>query len=135
MNIPTLIVALITLLALVAHTLGGTKESLSLAPKTFQGNKNGDEVLYKNWIQSMCAFQMITVDLLLLTVVLLTMSLTDFIPFEKYLTLSLSVLFFLWGVAWLIQLAFLTKDKKSYLYLSQWAFWFACSGLLFVGSQ
>ncbi len=137
MNIPVLIAAMITLLALVAHTFVGTKESLSTSPRRIAGKDKLDNfgVVEKHWIQSMCAFQMITIDLLILSVVLFLISLTDIISFERTLTLSLSVLFLLWGVAWFIQLALLTKDKKNYLHLSQWAFWFICSGLLYVGAQ
>lgn len=137
MNIPVLIAAIITFLAFIAHTFFGTKESLSISPRKIADKSNLDNfnVLERHWIQSMCAFQMITIDLLILSVMLFLISLTDLISFEKTLTLTLSVWVLLWGVAWLIQLALLTKDKKNYLHLSQWVFCFICSGLLYYGAQ
>ena len=137
MNIPVLIVAIITVVAFLAHTFVGTRESLSVAPEKL-GDKNtldNFDVLEKNWIQSLCAFQMITVDLLLLTVLLFVIALTDYIPFERPLTMGLSVLYFLWGIAWFIQLSILTKDRKNYLLLAQWLLWFVSAGLLYWGAR
>jgi len=127
-NIPVLIVACISVLALIAHTFVGTKESASILPS------EEDEKLNRNWKQSMCAFQMLTIDLLLVTVVLFTISLTEIISFEYELTLFLSLVFFLWGVIWLVQLFWLKSEAKTYLHLSQWVFWFVCSGLLYWGA-
>jgi hypothetical protein len=78
---------------------------------------------------------MITIDLLMLTVVLFLISLTQIISFDKYLTLALSGLFFLWGVAWFIQLAILTQEKRNFIYLSHWIVWLVCSALLYIGAQ
>jgi hypothetical protein len=61
---------------------------------------------------------MVTVDLLLLSVVLFMIALTNLITFEKLLTFALSGLFLLWGLAWLLQLLLLTKNRKHYLLLS-----------------
>ena len=83
----------------------------------------------------MGAFQMVTVDLLLLSVVLFVIALTNLIAFEKPLTFVLSGLFLLWGLAWLLQRLLLTKNRKHYLLLSQWAFWLICAVLLYFGAQ
>ncbi len=128
MNIPVLIVACLSLLAVIAHIVGGTIESASIAPS------KTNEKLTRNWLQSMCAFQMLAIDLLLVTIVLFLISLTDFIAFEHELTLLLSLLFFLWGVVWLIQLFWLKSKVKTYLLLPQWIFWFICSALLYWGA-
>lgn len=140
MNIPVFIASIITLLAFIAHSFFGVKESLSLSPEAVSNKQNTNDqdthsTLKRHWLQSMCAFQMITIDLLMLTIVLFLISLTQIISFEKHLTLALSSLFFLWGVAWLIQLVVLTKEKRDFIYLSQWAFWLICSALLYVGAQ
>ncbi len=66
MNIPVLIVACISLLALVAHAFIGTKESASISPD------KSNEKLTQHWKQSMCAFQVVTIDLLLVTIILFT---------------------------------------------------------------
>jgi hypothetical protein len=128
MNIPVLITACISLLAFIAHTFVGTKETAALSPAV------ENEKLVIHWKQSMCAFQMLTIDLLLVTIALFTIALTDIISFESELILFLSLLFFLWGVVWLIQLVWLKTRAKTYLILAQWLFWFVCSGLLYWGA-
>lgn len=128
MNVQILIVASVSLLAVIAHTVGGTLETASISP-----DKN-DEKLTQNWKQSMCAFQMLAIDLLLVTIILFVISLTDIISFEYELTLFLSLLYFLWGVVWLVQLFWLKSKAKTYLLLPQWIFWFVCSGLLYWGA-
>ena len=137
MNIPVLIVAIITVTAFLAHTFVGTKESLSVSPEKLADKNSLDnfDVLEKNWIQSLCAFQMITVDFLILTVLLFVIALTDYISFERPLTMGLAVLYFLWGIAWVIQLSLLTKTRKNYLLLAQWLFWFVSAGLLYWGAR
>lgn len=136
MNIQVFIVACITALAFIAHLFSGTRESLSISPlKTgAEGNSHDLDSLNKNWIQSMCAFQMISVDLLILSGLLFVISLTDIVPFERVVILSLSVLYLLWGLAWLIQLLALKAKLKNYLHLGQWMFWLISSGLLCWGS-
>jgi hypothetical protein len=62
--------------------------------------------------------------------------LTDFMAFEKiFNTFIERSVFLVGGAAWLTQVKFLMNEKMNYLFLSQWGFWFACSGLLFVGGQ
>lgn len=128
MNIPVLIVACLTLFAVIAHVIGGTKETASIAPDTSQPS------LVRNWKQAMCAFQLVTIDLIAVTLTLFVLALTDWIAFASQLTLLLSLLYLLWGVIWLVQLAWLKSDGKTYLYLPHWLFFFVCAGLLFVGS-
>ncbi len=127
MNIPVLIVACVSLLAVVAHIFGGTAETASLSPD--KENKK----LVRSWKQSMCVFQMLAIDFLLVTVVLFLISLTNIIPFEYELTLFLSFVFFLWGIVWLIQLFWLKSNTQTYLILPQWILWFVCSALLYWG--
>jgi len=132
MNVPVLIAACISLLALVVHTFIGTKETAAIAP----GGEGGESQikLTLHWKQSMCAFQMLTIDLLLMTVALFTISLSDIISFEYELTLFLSLVFLLWGIAWLVQLFWLKAKAKTYGALAQWIFWFICSALLYWGA-
>jgi len=129
MNIPVLIVACITLLAFFAHLFGGTLETASIKPEGNEENK------LRSWKQVMCAFQMLAVDIGLVVVLLFIISLTEIIPFEREITLILSLLYFLWGIVWLVQLFWLKSNTKTYLILPQWLFWFLCSGLLFYGAQ
>jgi len=128
MNIAVLIVAVFTLLALIAHLFGGTRETASIKPSDEDINKD------RSWKQAMCAFQMLAVDLALVTGLLFLIAVTDLLPFEYELTLILSALYFLWGVSWLIQLFWLKADSKTYLILPQWVFWFAGAALLYYGA-
>lgn len=128
MNIPVLIVASFSLLAVIAHIFGGTKETASISPN------ESDINLTRSWKQAMCAFQMLAIDLIAVTIAMFTISLTEFIPFEYELTLFLSLLYFLWGVVWLIQLLWLKSSAKTFMYLPQWIFWFVGSGLLYIGA-
>jgi len=129
MNMPVLIVAIVSLLAVVAHVFGGTRETASLSP-----DKENIK-LVRSWKQSMCAFQMLAIDLLLVSVLLFFISLTDIIQFEYEITLFLSFLFFLWGVVWLIQLYWLKSNSKTYIVLPQWILWLVCSALLYWGAN
>lgn len=128
MNLPVLIAASITSLAFFAHTFVGTKEALQTRPP------NTAALIQQYWKQSMAAFQLVTVDLLLLSLLLWLIALTDWIPAKSTLTLFLSGWFLLWGLAWLGQLLFLSKNKKDYLLLSQWLFWLVNAALLYWGA-
>lgn len=128
MNVPVLIVACITLLALVAHVFVGTKETATVAPAS------QDEQLTANWVQAMCAFQMLTVDLLVVAVALFAVVFFDLGQLERPVVLLLSLLFFLWGLVWVIQLQWLNRPAASLLRLPHWMIWFLCSGLLYYGS-
>jgi uncharacterized protein YhhL (DUF1145 family) len=128
MNIPIFIVAVISTLAVFGHVFGGTRDTASIAPT------KEDKKLTRNWKQAMGAFQMLAVDLLLVTIALFVIALTDVIPFEHELTLFLSLLYFLWGLVWLIQMLWLKSEIKTYLNLPHWVLWFVCSGLLYYGA-
>jgi len=128
MNIPVLVVACVMLLAFIAHLLGGTKETASIFP----GDENDKLIL--NWKQAMCAFQMLSIDLLVVMVVLFIIALTDMISFEYELTKILSLIFLLWGIVWLVQLFWLKSKRTTYLFLPQWIIWFICSALLYWGA-
>jgi len=134
MNIPVLIAACISLIGLLAHLFVGTKETATLNPKEIDKETINSDKRSINWKQAMCAFQLVTVDLLAVTVVLFIVSLTDIIPFEYEVTLFIASLLLLWGFAWLVQLLVLKTKVKSYAALPQWAFFFSCSGLLFWGA-
>lgn len=128
MNIPVLIVAIIMLIAVVAHLFGGTKETAAIKPG------GADKKLTAQWVQAMCAFQMLTVDLLAVMIGLFAIFFYDFGSIEQSITLLLSLLFFLWGVAWVVQMLWLKKSGVTLLRLPHWVIWFLCSGLLYFGA-
>lgn len=128
MNIWVFVVACTVLIALVAHVFVGTKETATIDPKST------DKTLTANWVQAMCAFQMLSVDLLVVAGALLAIALFDFGPMERPAILLLSLLFFLWGLVWIVQMRWLNKPGLHLLRLPQWLIWFVCSGLLYLGS-
>lgn len=128
MNIPVLIVAVITALAVVAHVIGGTRETASLAPDP-QDSKTS-----ANWVQAMCAFQMLSVDLAVVTGLLFTIALSDVLPSERLWSLGLSLLFLAWGVAWVVQMLAVQRQGVRLLRLPHFLVWFVCAGLLYVGA-
>lgn len=127
MNIPVLIVASITLIAFVAHVFGGTRETAAIAPKN-------DEKLTIFWVQAMCAFQMLSVDLLALAALLFAILFWNLGPGEELILRLLSVLYFLWGVVWVAQVYWLQKPNATLLRLPHWMIWFLCAGLLYFGN-
>jgi hypothetical protein len=136
-NYPILAAGVITFLAFIAHTFVGNKEALSTAPGRLGNSTDGSgfETVERNWVQSMCAFQLVTVDLLVLSVLLFALGATDYINPERQVALALVVFYVLWGTAWVIQLVVLKRQGKDFLILSQWLFWFVCAVLIYWGAQ
>ncbi len=129
-------VAAITALAFFAHVFGGIPQSLSTEPAKHAGKAQvaGLELPQRHWVQLMCAFQLVTIDLLALSVLLFLLAFTDVFNQKQLLGFSLSALYFLWGCAWLAQLLALKRPAKDYLLLGQWIFWFGCSAVIYWGS-
>lgn len=127
MNIPVLIVAIITLGAFIAHVLGGTRETAAIDPKD-------DEKLVVFWVQAMCAFQMLSVDLLAISLLLFAIVFWDLGPGETLILQLASGLYFLWAVVWIAQVQWLKRAPATLLRLPHWIIWLLCSGLLFFGS-
>lgn len=137
MNIPILITACITLLTFLAHLIVGSMETAQLQPKrltTVETISNYDTV-ERHWMQSMCAFQIVSVDLLVVAILLFAIALTDWVPLERIITQGLAVLFLLWAFSWLASLLWYKRPPRDYLLLSQWAFFLLCAGLLFWGAR
>ncbi len=137
MNYQIAIAGGITLIAFFAHSFIGIREALSTAPSKLTAKENvaNFEVVERNWVQSICAFQMVTIDLLALSVLLFLLAFTDTLGSKKLLALGLAAFYFLWGSAWLIQLLFFKRRAKEFLLLGQWLFWFVCAGLIYWGGQ
>ncbi len=136
MNYPLTIVACLTLLAFFAHIFGGLRESLSIAPAKLAEKKtlHNFESLDRNWVQSICAFQLVSIDLLALSCLLFILSFTDIFIQKQLMAFCLAGFYFFWGVAWIVQLIALKRSAKDYLYLGHWVFWFGCSALIYWGA-
>ena len=137
MNYQLATVGGLTVLILFAHVFGGIRELLSVEPAKLADKKKlaNFETLDRNWVLSLCAFQLVTVDLLVLSTLLFVLAFTDIIEAKKWVALALAAYYALWGVAWLVQLLALKRRAKDYLPLGQWFFWFVCAGLIFWGAQ
>lgn len=128
MNALVLVVACISSIAAIAHVFGGSKETAQIAPLS------ENEKLRTHWMQAMCAFQMLSVDLIILSVALFTIVFADLGPHEGKFILMLSLLFFLWGTVWVVQLLWLRVRPSALFRLPHWLVWFLCSGLLYIAA-
>lgn len=136
MNYPVTISGAIVLFAFFAHTFIGSREALSTRPRGLSAESGVDVmVVERNWVQSLCAFQLVTIDLFVLSVLLLVLGTTDLLPARREIAVIASGFFTLWGTAWLVQLIVLRCSLKDYLKLGQWGIWFVCAGLLLWGAQ
>lgn len=137
MNYPFAIAGVLTLMAFFAHALVGTKETLAIAPSRLKdkGGISKIESIERNWIQASCVFQMVSVDLLVLSGLLFFMAFTDILGSEKIIGFALGTFYLTWGSAWLLQLMFLKRGAKDFLLLGQWIFMFVCAGLIYWGAQ
>lgn len=128
MNIPVLIVAIVMTFAILGHVIIGTRETATLEPKAARGK------LMANWVQTMCAFQMLTLDLIVVTAVLYVIALRDVLPAEPQITLGLAAYFALHGLLWLGQVLWFARPGATILTLPHWAVWLALAVLLWVGA-
>lgn len=127
MNIPVLIVGCIMALAFVAHVFGGTRETARIAPDPAAPN------LTRHWVQAMGAFQLLSVDLLAVALLLFGVALWDMGPAEDLIMKGLIALFCLWGAVWFVQVQWLKRSGAGIFQLPHWVIWFGCAGLLFLG--
>jgi hypothetical protein len=137
MNYPIAAACFLTLLAFIAHMTGGLRESLSIEPSKITGDSTSLanlKTLDRNWAQLMCAFQLVSVDLLALSFTLYLLAFTDVLSPAKPIAWGLAVVYLLWGLSWLVQLLALKRKPVDFLFLGHWSFWFLCSGLVYWGS-
>ena len=115
---------------------GGIPQLLKAEPaKLGVEDKAGNlETPQRHWVQLMCAFQLVTVDLLAVSALLFLVALTDVFVQKQLIGFSLSALYFLWGCSWVVQLFALKRPAKDSLLLGQWIFWFGCSAVIYWGS-
>ena len=120
-----MIVASVCLLAFIAHVLGGSRETAAIKPS------DDDAKLTTHWVQAMCAFQMLSVDLLAVSLLLFAIAFYEMGPYESTMLLALSLLFFFWGLVWIIQIVWLKRGSHYLLRLPHWLVWFICAGILY----
>ncbi len=127
MNIPVLIVACVTLLAVVAHVIGGTRETATLAPPAEDTKRT------PHWVQAMCAFQMLAIDMLAVSLALFAIALWDMGPHEPKFIFGFGLLYLAWAAVWVIQLRWLNRTAAPLLRLPHWIVWLVCAALLLIG--
>ncbi len=129
MNIPVLIVAVVMTFATLGHVAIGTKETATLEPKGASGKPMA------NWVQTMCAFQMLTLDLVVLTGLLFVIALWDVLPAEPQITLGIAAYFALQGLLWMGQVVWFARPGATLLSLPHWLVWLVLAGLLWLGAS
>ena len=136
MNYPIALAGAIVFLAFLAHVFIGNREAFSTRPKSaLADDAKAAEIIDRHWVQSLCAFQLVSIDLFVMAVFLLLLGITDVLSPRRELALAASGFFALWGAIWLGQLLVLRRRIGDYLMLGQWACWFVCAGLLWWGAR
>ncbi|MEM6303540.1 MAG: hypothetical protein AAF744_02410 [Pseudomonadota bacterium] len=128
MNIPILIVAAVMSVAILGHVFIGTRETATLEPRAASGKPMA------NWVQTMCAFQMLTIDLIVLTAALYWLALGEPGALARPLTLAIAGYFALQGLLWLGHILWFSRPGASLLTLPHWAVWLGCAALLWWGA-
>jgi len=138
MNYPIAISFGLVCLATLAHLLGGIRESLSVRP-TVNGRESSDKAAFyrieRSWVQLMCAFQLVSIDLIAVAIVLYLLAFTNYFLQAQQIAFGMAAVFAAWGIVWFVQLVSLKRTKTDYLILGQWFLWFICSGLLLLGAK
>ncbi|WP_256619254.1 hypothetical protein [Rothia dentocariosa] len=90
--------------------------------------------LSRHWTQAMCAFQLVSIDLLLITIVTFLLAFTDLLPAKREIGLFIAAYLGAWGFVWLVQLAAVKVERRTYYMLGQWMLFFLCAALMVWGS-
>ncbi len=156
MNPFFLAAAVLMTLAVFAHMAAGTRETLSLRPAEksdrhdgiSQGNKNDHaarqgissqdddtERAQRNWTQALCAFQLVSVDLVLIAATIWLLALTDTVPARHEIACFIAGWLGIWGFVWLLQLLALKTSSRNCVLLGQWLLFFLCAVLMGWGAM
>lgn len=136
MNIPIAIAAVITGLAFIAHTFFGIREAFIIAPKKLAGENTITNFAKADliWVQSLCAFQLVTVELLANTGLLFVLAFSDLIVQRQAFAIAIGVVYVLRAGIWLAQLAYLKRRGADYVALGQWMAFLGCGVLILWGA-
>ena len=141
MVVPFAMAGALIALALGAHIFVGTRETLSLRPVAHPANTENmvrvpanHTELSRHWAQAMCAFQLVSIDLLLITIVTFLLAFTDLLPAKREIGLFIAAYLGAWGFVWLVQLAAVKVERRTYYMLGQWMLFFLCAAFMVWGS-
>ena len=141
MVVPFAIAGVLMALAVGAHVFVGTRETLALRPT--ENRPTADAAvstpstrgeLTRHWAQTMCVFQLVSVDLLLVTIAALLLAFTDVLPAKRDIGLFIAAYLGAWGVVWLVQLAAVKAERRTYYMLGHWMLFFLCAALMVWGA-
>lgn len=125
MNLLATIAGVSTLVGASIHAVVGGREFSLIKP---QDAEKPREI----WLQTLCGWHWVSVDLLLAATVLLLIGLTDLIPAESVVFSVTGSYFGLCGVVWLSTAIISGRDvDRVLLKLSQWIFCFLIASLAF----
>ncbi len=135
MNLPILVAGVLTFVAFLGHITLGYQESLRVDPRLHKQAALASQPVDLHWTQMMGAWQMVTIDLVVISALLFALAATSLVPSPRTVATGIAVLFALWGVAWLLQLLLLKRETMDYLKLGQWLLWLVNAGLIYWGAQ
>ena len=137
MVVPFAIAGVLMALAVGAHVFVGTRETLALRPTENRPTTDAAVStpstrgeLTRHWAQAMCVFQLVSVDLLLVTIAALLLAFTDVLPAKRDIGLFIAAYLGAWGVVWLVQLAAVKVERRTYYMLGHWMLFFLCAALM-----
>jgi hypothetical protein len=125
MIIPFLIAGLLLLAAFAIHLIGGTKMFLTIKPAK-------EDSGFIPWAMGAAAFQMVTVDLFLTGLFALILGL-EFIDYNYYLALFITLMYAGYLVLWLITLTLQRAGTSIFKSLGQWTIFLAALALMLCG--
>ena len=141
MVVPFVMAGVLMALAFGAHIFVGTRETLSLRPVAHSANTENTvsapanhTELSRHWTQAMCVFQLVSIDLLLITIVTFLLAFTDLLPAKREIGLFIAAYLGAWGFVWLVQLAAVKVERRTYYMLGQWMLFFLCAAFMVWGS-
>ncbi len=129
MNIPILIAGILSLIAFLAHAFTGDKEYRQLKP-----SQDSQEKLKETWIQARSGWHWVSVDLLLTGILLIILSISNYIQAKQEVLMLLSIYFLATGIAWLGSVIISRDNDRQLFVLGQWLFCFTLSALIYYGS-
>ena len=136
MVVPFAIAGVLMALAVGAHVFVGTRETLALRPT--ENRPTADVAvstpstrgeLTRHWAQAMCVFQLVSIDLLLVTIAALLLAFTDVLPAKRDIGLFIAAYLGTWGVVWLVKV-----ERRTYYMLGHWMLFFLCAALMAWGA-
>jgi hypothetical protein len=131
-NIPIFVASILTVLAFLAHTIGGDIELTSIQP-TLSINSWAEK--QQIWTMARCGWHWISFDLLLASVALTLINFTNYFENKKTILQLLSLYFFGYAIVWFIVILISPSFPNNFLNLGQWILLLTIGGLIKYGTK